>query len=154
MSNRTTINSKFIKASTETIYKAFTNPDALVVWFAPENMTAKIHNFELEVGKGYEMSLFYKNENDNQGKTSELEDKYNAKFVELVQNKKIVQVINFKSDNPEFLGEMIMEVVLEPESTGTKVTITFNNIPKGIKLEENEAGTESTLKNLAKYVES
>jgi hypothetical protein len=44
-------------------------------------------------------------------------------------------------------------VTFEPEETGTKVTIVFRNIPPGIRPEDNEAGTQSTLEKLARYVE-
>jgi uncharacterized protein YndB with AHSA1/START domain len=55
----TTQNSKYIKATQEVLYKACTNPKALTVWLAPGNMYGKVHNFELKVEGGYEMSLFY-----------------------------------------------------------------------------------------------
>lgn len=52
-------NSKVIKASPETLYKAFTDPKALAVWLAPGKMTGKVHSFDLRIGGGYQMSLFY-----------------------------------------------------------------------------------------------
>jgi hypothetical protein len=48
---------------------------------------------------------------------------------------------------------MIMEVTLEPKGKGTEVTFLFKNIPPGIRPEDNEAGTQSTLEKLARYVE-
>ena len=42
-------NSKFIHASPGEIYRAFTDPESLVVWQAPGNMTAKVHHFDLRV---------------------------------------------------------------------------------------------------------
>jgi len=50
-------------------------------------------------------------------------------------------------------GEMIMEVTFEAEEGGTTVTILFKDIPPGIRPEDNEAGTRSTLEKLARYVE-
>jgi uncharacterized protein YndB with AHSA1/START domain len=151
---QTTQNSLDIKATQENIYNAFINPVSLEIWQAPGEMTAKIHNFDLRIGGGYQMSLFYPdNENEMTGKTAGREDRYTARFVELIPNKKIVQVINFDTSNPDFMGEMIMEVVLKPIDNGTNVTFTFKNIPIGIKPADNEAGTISSLKKLAKYVE-
>ena len=46
-----------------------------------------------------------------------------------------------------------MEVRFEPVDNGTKVTFSFKNIPPGIKPEDNEAGTISSLEKLARYVE-
>jgi uncharacterized protein YndB with AHSA1/START domain len=117
-------------------------------------MTGKVHSFDLKVDGGYQMSLFYpQSEKGSPGKTSVREDRFSARFVELTPPKKIVQAITFDSDNPAFSGEMIMEVIFEVEDTGTSVTITFRNIPPGISPEDNEAGTESTLEKLARYVE-
>jgi len=150
---QTTQNSLEIKATEQEIYNAFTNPAALEVWQAPEEMTAKVHNFDFRVGKGYQMSLFYPDsEKETRGKTAGKEDRFAARFIELIPNKKIVQAINFDTSNPDFAGEMIMEVELEPIDNGTKVTFSYKDIPLGIRPEDNEAGTISSLKKLAKYV--
>lgn len=149
-----TINSKIIKASPETIFNAFANPEALAIWFAPEGMHAKVHTFNFRVGGGYEMSLFYPEaDEESKGKTNNKEDRYVSEFIEIVENEKIIQAITFDSPDPDFAGTMIMEVTFHSESMGTKVTFTFKNIPIGIKPEDNEAGTISTLENLAKFVE-
>ena len=147
-------NSKFIHASPGEIYRAFTDPESLVVWQAPGNMTAKVHHFDLRVGGGYEMSLFYPiSERKFSGKTEEREDRFTSRFVALDPPVKIVQAVTFDSSNPAFAGEMIMEVMLQPSGKGTNVVIQFNNIPPGIKPKDNEAGTESSLNKLAEYVE-
>ncbi|WP_197901634.1 SRPBCC domain-containing protein [Rhodocytophaga rosea] len=87
------------------------------------------------------------------GKTGGKEDRFTARFIDLIPNKKIVQAINFDSTDPASSGEMIMEVSIEPTDKGAMVTYFFQDIPKGIKPEDNEAGTISTLENLANYVE-
>jgi len=46
-----------------------------------------------------------------------------------------------------------MEVTFEAEDGGTSVTIVFKDIPSGIRPEDNEAGTQSSLEKLARYVE-
>ncbi len=48
---------------------------------------------------------------------------------------------------------MTMEVTFIPINGRTKVTFLFKDIPKGIKSEENESGTLSSLEKLAHYVE-
>jgi uncharacterized protein YndB with AHSA1/START domain len=149
-----TRNTQFIKASPEKVYAAFTDPGALAVWMAPGEMTGKVHHFDLRAGGGYSMSLFYPaSDNTSQGKTAGKEDRYTARFVELTPPKKIVQAINFDSDNPAFAGEMIMDVTLEKVAGGTNVICEFRNIPSGIRPEDNEKGTRLTLEKLARYVE-
>ncbi len=149
-----TRNSKFIKASQEALYRAFTDPAALAVWLAPGEMTGEVHSFDLRVGGGYRMSLYYpSSEKALRGKTSEREDRFTARFVELTPPRRIVQAITFDSADPAFSGEMIMEVTFEAENGGTRVTILFKNIPSGIRPEDNEAGTRSTLEKLTRYIE-
>ncbi len=149
-----TRNTKWIKASPETVYRAFTDPAALAVWLAPGDMTGAVHHFDHRVGGGYEMSLYYpESEKDAHGKTAEREDRYTARFVELTPPRRIVEAITFDSDDPGFAGEMFMDMTLEPADGGTGVTIVFRDIPLGIRPEDNELGTRLTLEKLARYVE-
>ena len=87
------------------------------------------------------------------GKTSEREDRYTARFIELTPFQKIVEAIDFDSADPAFAGEMIMEILLEAAEGGTIVYILFKDIPPGIRPEDNEAGTQSALEKLALYSE-
>lgn len=152
--DRTSTNSKQIHANRETVYNAFTTKDALEFWLAPNGMTGEIHDFKLETGSGYDMSLFYRDP-AIAGKTSGNEDRFSATFIELVPYEKIIQAIRFKSDKQEFSEEMMMEVYLEAinEQT-TQVTIVFKNIPDGIDPKDNETGTEESLNKLALYIEN
>lgn len=151
---QTTQNSKDIKASAQIIYDAFTNPKALETWQAPGDMTGKVHEFDLREGGGYKMSLFYPDsENRMKGKTSAKEDRFTTRFIKLTPPNKIIEAINFDSSDPNFSGEMIIEVTFEPIHEGIKVTFLFKNIPPGIRPEDNEAGTISSLEKLAQYVE-
>ncbi|HEY7356901.1 MAG TPA: SRPBCC family protein [Ktedonobacterales bacterium] len=153
-SRASTRSSKFIQASPETIYRAFTDPAALAIWLAPGDMTGAVHHFDGRVGGGYEMSLYYPaSEPTARGKTGDREDRYTARFVELTPPSSIVEAITFDAADPAFSGEMLMEVALEAENGGTTVSIAFTNIPPGIRAEDNEAGTWESLEKLARYVE-
>lgn len=149
-----TTNSKIMRASTQQVYKAFTAKDALEFWLAPNNMVGKVHDFDLRVGGGYTMSLFYL-DTETTGKTSGNEDLFSAKFVELKPYDKVVQTIHFQSDKSEFSDEMTMEVLLEAiGKDSTKVTIVFKNIPSGIDPKDNEKGTEQSLEKLSRFLDS
>jgi uncharacterized protein YndB with AHSA1/START domain len=149
-----TRNSRVIRASREALYNAFTDPAILVAWLPPGEMTGKVHEFDARVGGGYRMSLYYPSSGQvNRGKTSEREDRFAARFVELTPPAKIVQAITFDSADPAFSGEMIMVVTFESRDTGTEVTILFEQIPPGIRPEDNEAGCRSSLEKLAQYIE-
>ena len=149
-----TRNSKFIKATPESVYRAFTDPAALAVWFAPGDMSGEVSSFDYRVGGGYQMSLYYPSTEETfRGKTAEREDRYTARFVELTPPRRIVEAITFDSVDPAFEGEMIMVVTFEAEDGGTTVSVFFKDIPSGIRPEDNEAGTRSTLEKLARFVE-
>lgn len=153
-SSGSTRNSKWIKASPEALYRAFTDPAALAVWLVPGDMTGEVHRFDYRVGGGYQMSLYYpSSETTYHGKTKAREDRYTARFVELTPPRRIVEAITFDAVDPAFSGEMIMEVTLEAAEGGTTVSILFKDIPVGIRPEDNEAGTLSSLEKLARYIE-
>jgi len=50
--------SRIIKASRQTLSRAFADPAALVAWQVPGEMTGQVHAFDLRLGGGYRMSLF------------------------------------------------------------------------------------------------
>jgi uncharacterized protein YndB with AHSA1/START domain len=145
---------RVIKASRDAIYQAFTDPKLLAAWLVPGDMTGKVHEFDARIGGGYRMSLFYPStEEEQRGKSAEREDRYTARFEELTPPCRIVQTITFDTTESAFSGEMTMVVTLEERDDGTEVTILFENIPSGIRPEDNEAGTRSSLEKLARLVE-
>lgn len=151
--HNSTRTSKWIEATPEALYRAFTDPAALAVWFAPGDMTAEVHRFDGRVGGGYQMSLHYPSaDHPVRGKTTDREDRYTAWFVELTPSGRIVEAITFDSADPAFGGEMLMEVTFAAKDGGTLVSISFKDIPAGIRPEDNEAGTQLTLEKLARYV--
>lgn len=147
-----TSTSRLIKANASKVFEALSNPDSIVKWQVPGEMTGKIHYFEFKVGGSYSMSLFYPG-NGNEGKTNQNEDRFTSKFLEIELNKRIVESIVFDSENDSFTQEMFMEIELESKNEETLVTFSFKNIPKGVDPKDNEAGTKSSLEKLAKLVE-
>jgi uncharacterized protein YndB with AHSA1/START domain len=115
-------------------------------------MTAKVHAFEPRAGGGYRMSLTY-TDGGGTGKTSDDTDSFEGKFVELVPDERIVEAIRFDSPDPQFSGEMRMTSTLADSDGGTLVTILCENLPPGIRLEDNELGCQQSLAKLARLVE-
>jgi len=64
-----------------------------------------------------------------------------------------VKSMTFDSVDPDYSGEMTMVVTFEDRDDGTEVTISFEGIPPGIRPEDNDAGTRSSLEKLARYTE-
>jgi uncharacterized protein YndB with AHSA1/START domain len=143
-----------VSAPREAVYRAFTDPVALAAWQAPGEMTATVHDFDLRIGGGYTMTLRYPESiAGSPGKTTAREDRYTARFVDLVPGQRIVQAITFDTTDSAFMGEMTMTVTLEAHPEGTCVTIAYANVPPGIRPEDNEAGTRMSLAKLAACVE-
>ena len=142
-----------IKASAAKIFEALTDPKALEIWQVPGDMTGKVHHYEFREGGSYTMSLFYPESEGARGKTSAREDRFTSTFVKLDPPYKIIETVKFETEAPELSEEMMMEVTLEPMGDETNVTFLFSNIPAGIKPEDNEKGTLSSLEKLAHYVD-
>lgn len=146
-----------IDAPREDVYRAFLDPDAVAEWLPPDGMSGRVHRFDPREGGGFRISLTYLNPADSPGgaggKTSEDTDTHRGRFVELVPDERIVEVVEFESDDPGFAGEMRVIVTLADVDAGTEVTFRCENIPSGIRPEDNEAGSRSSLANLAALLE-
>ena len=146
--------SRLVKAPPERVYRAFVDPAELVAWLPPGEMTGQIHAFDAQVGGGYVMSLFYpESETVNRGKTAEREDRVRVRFVELTPPQRIVEAVMFDSDDSAFAGEMTLTVTIEPVPDGSNVTLQFENLPPGLRPEDNEAGSRQSLDQLARHLE-
>jgi uncharacterized protein YndB with AHSA1/START domain len=153
-SGRNTRVSHLIHAPRGAVYRAFLDPDAVASWLSPDTMRGHMEFFEPHVGGKFRMTLTYMDQADAmRGKSSEDSDTYEARFVELLPNEKIVQVVEFESDQPDFAGEMKITWILTEVSQGTEVTVLMEDIPVGISLEDNEVGSSQSLRKLAAFVE-
>ena len=147
--------SRVIRAGPEALYEAFLDPAALVAWLPPAEMTGKIHEFDARVSGGYRMSLFYPpDEPAFRGKTSDREDMVKVRFVELTPPRRIVEAVSFVTTDPALVGEMTMTATFEDVAGGTDVTLEFQNLPPGLRPEDNDAGARLSLEQLARRFES
>ena len=76
-----------------------------------------------------------------------------ARFVDLVPGVRVVQAVDFVSDEPGYAGTMVMTWEVTPLEDGTRVEIRADNVPAGISAEDHAAGLASSLANLAAYLE-
>jgi uncharacterized protein YndB with AHSA1/START domain len=142
--------SQVINAPRRAVYQACLDPEALALWRVPDSMTAHVHVFDAREGGAFRMSLTYKHpEQSPGGKTSEGTDTFQGRFMELVVDEKIVEVIVFESRDPGFAGEMTMTTRFTDTDGGTEITVLCEDIPAGIRPEDNEEGTRQALQKLA-----
>lgn len=148
--SRTTQATGFVPASPSEVYRAFIDPAVFASWLPPEGMRANVHVFEPREGGRIGMSLTYDDPASGPGgKTTEDTDTFAGRFAELVPDRRIVHVAEFESDRPDLAGAMRITWELSAARGGTQVACTCEDIPSGISLEDNEAGTISSLENLA-----
>ncbi len=145
--------SKIIKAPRPAVYQACLDPDALATWRVPDSMTGQMHVFDAREGGTFRMSLTYQDPQQSLGgKTTESTDTFQGRFTELVPDEKIVEVIEFESQDPRFAGEMKMTTSFTDTDEGTEITVLCEGIPAGVRPEDNELGTKQALQKLAALI--
>lgn len=146
-----------IDAPRKDVYRAFLDPDAVAAWLPPDGMSGHVHRFDPREGGEFRISLTYQDPADSPdgmgGKTTEDMDTHRGRFVTLEPYEEIVEIVEFESDDPQFAGEMRITVSLADIDDGTEITYLCENIPSGIRPEDNEAGCRSSLQKLAALVE-
>jgi len=86
-------------------------------------MQAQIFAFDAREGGGYRMAFVYRDTaHAVRGKTSEHADEFAGRFVELVANARIVEHVDFESDDPAFVGTMTITTTLKAVPGGSTVT--------------------------------
>ncbi|WP_165187347.1 SRPBCC domain-containing protein [Caulobacter soli] len=148
----TTRASRLIPASPDAVWAALMDPKALEQWLPPGDMTGAMHAFDGRVGGGFEMSLYYPEDEARQvGKTAEREDRTRVRFAAIAPGRQVVWAVLFDTDDPTLKGEMTITLSLEPAPDGTRVTLLSENLPPGLRPADNKEGSKESLKNLAAW---
>jgi uncharacterized protein YndB with AHSA1/START domain len=150
--SRTDSASRVIAATPDRVYAALVDRDALSRWLPPDGMTGQFERFEPRPGGTYRMVLTYADGSTGTGKATADSDVVEGRFVELVPDMRVVQAVEFVSDNPAFAGTMTITWEVAPVEGGTLVEIRAEDVPIGISAEDHAAGLTSSLANLAAYL--
>ena len=146
--------SRIIKASPQSVFQVLLDSTTMPAWRAPDGMKAEILAFEPRVGGAFRIALTYTTaDHALPGKTSAHTDVACGRFRELVPGERIVEAIEFESDDPAMAGIMVLTTTLTPVPGGTEVTVAVRNAPAGVKPSDHELGVTLTLRNLANFVE-
>jgi uncharacterized protein YndB with AHSA1/START domain len=87
------------------------------------------------------------------GKTSAHADSFHGRFVKLVPDTEVVQVVEFETADPALEGEMTITYRLADADDGTTLTGVHENLPPGVSPADNELGWRMSLDKLARLVE-
>lgn len=117
-------------------------------------MSACVDAFDARPGGIFKITLTYRGDHSIAGKSSADTDIVEGRFVEFIPNERVVQLVTFQSDDPQFSGEMRMTRSLSAAHGGADVSIVAENVPTGISNEDHDFGLRSTLDHLARFVET
>ena len=146
--------SQHIRATRAAIYRALVDPRAVQVWMVPHGMSSLVHAFDPREGGVFRVSLTYDAPTDA-GKTTAQTDTYHGRFIELVPDERVVEVVEFETADPALRGEMTITIALaDAEGGGTALEAVHDGLPAGVSPADNELGWRMSLAKLAALVEA
>ena len=135
------------------VWAALVDPEALLAWLPPGEMTGEFERFDARPDGSYRMVLTYPDASGTPGKATAESDIVEARFVDIVPGERVIQAVDFVSDDPAYAGTMTMTWEVTAVDAGTCVDIVAEDVPDGISAEDHATGLASSLSNLAAYVE-
>jgi uncharacterized protein YndB with AHSA1/START domain len=144
---------RFVNVPVDRAFNALVDRGALETWLPPDGMTAKFERFDPVRGGSYRLVLTYDDPTVTVAKSSPDSDIVEARFVDIIPNDRVVQSVDFVSDDPAFAGTMTMTWAVQAARDGTLVEFVADDVPVGISAEDHSAGMTSSLQNLANYLD-
>ncbi len=142
-----------VNAPRAAVYRALLDARAVATWMVPTGMTSYVHAFDPREGGSFRISLTY-DAPTRTGKTTAHTDTFHGRFVKLVPNEQVVEVVEFETTDPALRGEMTITIVIADADGGTDVLAVHDGLPRGLPPADNEAGWRSSLAKLAALVEA
>jgi uncharacterized protein YndB with AHSA1/START domain len=121
---------RHVHAPRATVYRALLDARAVATWKVPTGMTSHVHAFDAREGGSFRISLTY-DEPTGAGKTTAHTDTYHGRFVKLVPNEQVVEVVEFETTDPALQGEMAITISLADADGGTDVIAVHDGLPLG-----------------------
>ena len=153
MSTASTRLTHHVSAPRPVVYRALLDPVAVASWMVPDGMSGHVHHFDAREGGTFRVTLTYE-EPTGTGKTTPHSDTYHGRFVEIVPDERVVEVIEFETDDPGMRGEMRVTFTLGDADGGTLVSAAHDDLPPGLSPEDNEVGWRMSLDKLARLLAS
>ncbi len=147
---RTDEASLLIHAPAERVWAAFVDPGSLTAWLPPTGMTGRVEHFDPRPGGTYRIVLTYRD--PGAGKSTDDSDVVEGRFVEVLAGRRLVQAVDFVSDDPDVAGTMMMTWALTPRDGATLVTFRADDVPPGVGALDHAQGLTDSLVGLARHL--
>jgi uncharacterized protein YndB with AHSA1/START domain len=144
--------SRHLNAPRATVYRALLDARAVATWMVPAGMTSRVRAFDAREGGSFRISLTYDGATGT-GKTTARTDTFHGRFVTLVPNERVVEVVEFETPDPALRGEMTITITLADAGGGTDLLAVHDGLPPGLSAADNELGWRMSLAKLAALVE-
>ncbi|HQR23567.1 MAG TPA: SRPBCC family protein [Steroidobacteraceae bacterium] len=135
---------RVLRAPPEKVFRAFTDPDAMVKWLPPHGFTGKVHQVDARVGGSHRMSFT----NFSTGQSHS----FGGEYLEVVPNERLCYTDRF--DDANLPGEMQVTVTFKAAFCGTELSVVQEGVPDVIPPEACYLGWQESLVLLAQLVEA
>jgi uncharacterized protein YndB with AHSA1/START domain len=142
-----------MNAPRASVYRAFLDARAVATWMVPDGMSSHVHAFDAREGGAFRISLTY-DAPTGAGKTTAHTDTYHGRFVKLVPDEQVVEVVEFETADPGMQSEMTITITLAESNGGTDLLAVHDHLPPGLSPADNETGWRMSLAKLAALVEA
>ncbi|MFF2088174.1 SRPBCC domain-containing protein [Nocardia sp. NPDC058176] len=141
-----------INAPRATVYGLLLDGDAVGTWLAPAGMTSRVHRFDAEVGGTFSITLA-DNADAPPDKPTPAHYAYYGRFLELVPDEQVVEVLEFVTEKPEMSGAQTITFTLTDDDGGTRLDALHEGVPPGLTEELNDEGWRAALTKLVALAE-
>jgi uncharacterized protein YndB with AHSA1/START domain len=141
-----------VNAPRSRVYRALLDARAIATWMVPDGMTSEVHELDAREAGALRVSLTY-DEPTGAGKTTPHTDTYHGRFVQLVPDRQVVEVVEFETEDPALRGETRVTITLADAGGGTEVVARHDGLPPGVSAADNETGWRLSMAKLAALVQ-
>ncbi|SFN50892.1 Activator of Hsp90 ATPase homolog 1-like protein [Nocardia asteroides] len=135
-----------------TVYRLLVDAEAVRAWMVPDGMVSAVHRFEPEEGGVFSITV-ERDETSDAGATAPQHHAYYGRFVSLVPDERVMEVLEFVTDMPDMAGAQTITFMLADAGDGTDLEVLHEGVPTGMTLAENDVAWQVALGKMVALAE-